>query len=194
VSASAAAQVLRELIGEEMMLHRNLTGWISTERNWHQVDYLNPSSVNSWYAAVWIALDLIHPDSGPFEYIPGAHRSPLLRSDKVRAFVTRDELSGRAGPLALEDWPKVRERFMVPAVEAEIKERGATSERFLAEKGDVLIWHGRLLHRGSVPKRSDLQRCAVIAHYSGVTHRPDMTKREVDAQGGTYAVWDYPLM
>jgi hypothetical protein len=187
-------RVLRELIGEEMMLHLNLTGWVSTERNWHQDDYLNPSFVNSWYAAVWIALDHIHPDSGPFEYIPRSHRWSLLRGDRVRAFMTPDELLGSAGPLAIDDWPKVSERFVVPAIEAEIKKRGATSERFLAEKGDVLIWHGRLLHRGSAPARSDLQRRAVIAHYSGVNHRPDMKKRKVDAQGGTYLVTDYPLM
>ena len=60
-------QSLRALIGEEMMLHLDRPGWVSTERNWHQDDYLNPPFVNSWYAAVWIALDHIHPDSGPFE-------------------------------------------------------------------------------------------------------------------------------
>ena len=55
-------RLMADLIGEPMMLHLNLTGWISTERNWHQDDYLNPPFVNSWYCAVWMALD--HIDAG----------------------------------------------------------------------------------------------------------------------------------
>ena len=76
---------IESLIGDEMVLHLNLTGWVSTERNWHQDDYLNHRNVNGWYIAVWMALDDISPDCGPFEYIPGSHRWPVLRGDRVRA-------------------------------------------------------------------------------------------------------------
>ena len=186
--------MLRELIGEEMMLHLNLTGWVSTERNWHQDDYLNPGTVNSWYAAVWIALDTIDPDSGPFEYVPGSHRWPLLRGEKVRAFMTEDERAGSVGTAGFDAWPKLTERFVVPAIEAEIKQRGIPSRRFLGRKGDVLIWHGRLMHRGTQPVRTDLQRRALIAHYSGVSHRPDMPRRRSDGSGGVYAVFDHKLV
>ena len=34
---------------------------------------------------------------------------------------------------------------------------------------------------------------AVIAHYSGVNHRPDMAERKVDTLRGTWAVFDMPL-
>jgi hypothetical protein len=186
-------EMMRRLIGEEMMLHLNLTGWISTERNWHQDDYLNPSFVNSWYAAVWFALDDIHPDSGPFEYVPGSHRWPLLRGDKVRAEMTPRERAAANGPLGADSWPKITERFVVPAIEAEIRDRQAPAQQFLGTKGDVLIWHGRLLHRGTKPVRTDLERRALIAHYSGVSHRPDMANRRTDRQGGVYAAFDTPL-
>jgi hypothetical protein len=186
-------QVMRELIGEEMMVHLNLTGWVTSERDWHQDDYLNPPFINSWYVAVWIALDHIDPDSGPFEYVPGSHRWPLLRGDKVRDFMTEDERLAELAPNGGETWPKVTERFVAPAVNAEIHERGVAPLQFLAEKGDTLIWHGRLLHRGTLAKRPGLERRAVIAHYSGVNHRPDMLARKVDEQGGTYALFDTPL-
>lgn len=186
-------QILRSLIGEEMMLHLNLTEWVSTEQNWHQDEYLNPPFVNSWYAAVWIALDHIHPDSGPFEYVPGSHRWPLPRDDKVRDCMTEEERSSAIGPLALNSRSKISERFVVPAIEAEIRDRGVAPRWFLAEEGDALIWHGRLMHRGTVPVRPDLERRAVTAHYSGINHRPDMAERKVDAQGGTWAVFDMPL-
>lgn len=186
--------MLRELIGEEMMLHLNLTGWVSTERNWHQDDYLNPGTVNSWYAAVWIALDTIDPDSGPFEYVPGSHRWPLLRGEKVRARMTDAERAASVGTAGFDTWPKVTERFVVPAIETEIRRRGVAARQFLGRKGDVLIWHGRLMHRGTRPARTDLQRRALIAHYSGVSHRPDMPRRRTDANGGVCALFDHPLV
>ena len=34
-------RTLRDLLGEDMMLHLCLTGWVSTKRDWHQHDYLN---------------------------------------------------------------------------------------------------------------------------------------------------------
>lgn len=183
--------MLRELIGEEMLLHLCLSTWVSTERNWHQDAYLNPPFVGGWYVAVWIALDHIDPDSGPFEYIPGSHRWPVLDGDKVRSFMTSEERDIRV--LDLHPWPKITEHFVVPAIEAEIRDRGAMPRFFLAEKGDALIWHSRLMHRGTTPNRPNLERRALIAHYSGVNHRPDMLLRNTDAQGGAWAVFDTPL-
>ncbi|HUB16975.1 MAG TPA: phytanoyl-CoA dioxygenase family protein [Acetobacteraceae bacterium] len=186
-------QVMRELIGEEMMLHLNLSGWVTSERDWHQDDYLNPPFINGWYTAVWVALDHIHPDSGPFEYIPGSHRWRLLRGDKVRSFMTEVERADGFGPNGDATWPRVTERFVAPAVDYEIHRRGIPARQFLAEKGDTLIWHGRLLHRGTLAKRPGMARRAIIAHYSGVNHRPDMLSRKTDTQGGVYAVFDRPL-
>lgn len=92
-------QVLESLIGEPMGMHLNLTGWVSTERDWHQDDYLNPPSVNNHYLAVWFALDDISPDAGPFEYIPGSHRWFALRRDRVLRYVEPAERT--------QDWTKL---------------------------------------------------------------------------------------
>ena len=54
---------LKELISQDMGMHLNLTGWVSTDRDWHQDDYLNPPFINSWYTAVWFALDKISADA-----------------------------------------------------------------------------------------------------------------------------------
>ena len=45
--------------------------------------------------------------------------------------------------------------------------------KFIAKKGDVLFWHARLMHRGSLPKNPGIDRKTAIVHYSGVNHRPD---------------------
>lgn len=180
------------LIGEEMLLHLNLTSWISTERDWHQDDYLNPPFVNSWYCAAWMALDTIDPDSGPFEYVPGSHRWPLMRGEKVRHFLTEEERNQRDA-MGINWWAKFSERYVVPAIEAEVAGHGVAPVQFLGEKGDVLLWHGRLMHRGTAPRVPGMPRRSLIAHYSGINHREDMTVRERDPNGQPYAWFDFPL-
>ncbi len=185
-------QLMESLIGEEMMLHLALTGWVSTERTWHQDDYLNPPHVNSWYCAIWIALADIHPDSGPFEYLPGSQAWPLMRRDKVRSFLTEEELARREGPLGVNFWERYSERFVTPAIDAEIERTGIRTEVYLPKKGDLLIWHGRLMHRGSMAKVHWMERRSLICHYSGVNHRGDMPERRRE-NGQTYAWFDHAL-
>jgi hypothetical protein len=184
---------MESLIGEPMMLHLALTGWISTERTWHQDDYLNPVHVAGWYAAVWIALDEIHPESGPFEYVPGSQRWPTLRREKVLSFLTEDEHSRRSPRPGVDHWPSLAERFVTPAVDRQICESGLPICSFLGRKGDVLIWNGRLMHRGSKPRVPGMPRRSLITHYTGVNHRPDIPERARDAGGGVYAVSDLEL-
>ena len=185
---------MKEVIGEDMLLHLCLTGWMSSQRGWHQDDYLNPDFVNSWYAAVWIALGDIHPDSGPFEYIPGSHRWPLMRGEKVRQYLTEEELTQKTAGTRINHWEKYAERFVNPAIDGEIVSFGRPTVKFLAKRGDVLIWHGRLIHRGATPNVPGMERRSLIVHYSGVNHRPDMVERAQDMNGENYAVFHTPLV
>src|ERR1700722_7405006 len=175
------SDMLAHLLGEPMALHLNLTGWVSTERDWHQDDYLNPPEVNSHYAAVWIALDEIKPDSGPFEFVPGSHRWPFIRQANVLSLLGRED---NADP----SWPWDSERLLTPFFESEITRHGCGIKQFLANKGDVLIWHSRLLHRGSLAERPDAERRAMIAHYSAVSRRSDMPTTRRHPGGGLYFV------
>lgn len=173
------ADMLQHLIGEPAGVHLNLTGWRSTTRDWHFDQYLNEPYVGGFYVAVWIALDDIHPDAGPFQYVPGSHRwwSPISQA-KMRAALGADG----TGP----DWPTHSERILTPLFEAEIEARGITPTTHLPRRGDVLFWHSRLLHRGSTPNDPNLERRALIAHYSGIHHRPDMPPAIYHHAGGHY--------
>lgn len=179
-------EVLRSLVGEEVGMSLNLTNWASTERNWHQDDYLNPHHVNGHYLAVWIALDDIHPDSGPFEFVPGSHKWPVMRQSLVKAQIPEPH---RSTP----DWPWHAEQFLNDVFEREIEKRGANVERWdTAKKGDVLVWHSWLAHRGSKPKNPDLLRKSLICHYSGAKHRPDMAE-PVFYENGESRGWFFPF-
>lgn len=168
------AEVLFDAIGEPAGLHLNLTGWVSTQRNWHQDTYLNPPHVGDAYAAVWIALEDIHPDSGPFQYVPGSHRWPVVTQDKIAQYVD----------LADPAWPTYSEAVLTPLWEAEIRRRKATVVTHLPKRGDLLIWHSRLVHRGSAPNVPGMRRKALIAHYSGIHHRQDMPPAVEHQPGG----------
>lgn len=174
-------RIMKELIGDDMGMHLNLTGWVSTERNWHQDDYLNPPNVMCHYAAVWFALDDIHPFSGPFQYVPGSHKWPLTRRDKLLShyppdFGTRDS------------WPAESQGDVSICFEEEAVKRQAGLHTYVPRKGDVLIWHSRLMHRGSPPKAPGLVRKSLICHYSALSKRTDMPKRAQHTNGSWYFV------
>ena len=170
------AQVLRSLTGDDMAVNLNLTTWLSTERDWHADSYLNEPEVGDWYAAVWIALDDIHPDSGVFQYVPGSHRWPQITRYTIERFVDLED------PM----WPKHSELLLTPLFTEEIRRRWAPVVSYVPQKGDLLIWHGRLLHRGSKPACQGIARPALIAHYSGIHHRPAMPKARRHVLGGHY--------
>lgn len=174
------ADALNYLLGEPGAVHLNLSGWVSTKRDWHQDTYLNPEHVGDYYAAVWIALGDVHPDSGPFQYVPGSHRWNRLTYEKVSRHVdVRDP-----------EWPAHTETLLTPLITEEIQKRGAQVVTYLPKKGDVLIWHSRLYHRGTVPNLDGAYRPALIAHYSGINHRQDMPKA---VQHPTFGGWYFPL-
>lgn len=174
------APYLEKYLGEPAGMHLNLTGWVSTQRDWHQDSYLNEPEVGDYYAAVWVALGEIHPDSGPFQYVPGSHRWPQ---------VTR-ELIGKHVNLSDPAWPKHSETVLSPLFERAIADTGAEVVSHLPRAGDVLMWHGRLLHRGSRPNIPNAYRPGFIAHFSGINHRPAMPTA-VEYEGGG---WYFPIL
>lgn len=171
---------LEALIGEPAGVHLNLTGWVTTTRDWHQDTYLNPPHVGDYYAAVWIALDTIHPDSGPFQMVPGSHRWPVVTQEKIINALEPHERN--------HYWPTHSERILTPLFTEEIKKRNAEIKTYLPKRGDVLFWHGRLLHRGSLANVPGMRRKALIAHYSGINHRQDMPPAQKYKNG-----WYFPV-
>ena len=176
-------EVMKLIIGDDVGVHLNLTGWKSSRRDWHQDGYLNPVSNYDHYLAVWLALNDIHEDSGPFEYVRGSHVLPIISQEKTLSRLKPHE---RSDP----NWPKYSERFLTPLFENIIEKANLTVEKFLPKKGDVMIWHSRLMHRGSDPVDPKLWRESLIMHSSGINHRPDMPKAEKNPRTGG---WYFPI-
>jgi len=167
---------LSKIFNEQPLLHLALTGWVSTQRNWHQDSYLNPPNVWSSYAAAWIALDDIDIDSGPFEYVPGSHRWEVLRRERLFAHLDH---ATTLDP----NWPTITQEHVSYVCEEKIAMMGAKRKLFVPRKGQVLLWHSNLIHRGTVPRNHELLRKSLILHYSGYSKRIDMEPKVRHAHG-----------
>lgn len=150
--------VLDQALQGEVGLHLNLTNVRSTERMWHQDDYLNPDYIQGRYVAVWVAVGDVDPDSGPFEYVPKSNKwGRITRSQIFEEFPIECKQN---------DWTISTQESLAQFYEQEIKKRNEKIESFIGQKGDVFIWHGWLVHRGSLPKNPSLFRKGVIFHYT----------------------------
>ena len=124
--------------------------------------------------AVWIALEDIHPDSGPLFYYPGSHKLPYLLNDDFANYSSRFKLGNKQ----YSDYEDVTEDI--------IQQSGLQPEVFLAQKGDVLIWHANLIHGGMPVINTALTRKSMVIHYYAkdvikyheITERPSLMEEE----------------
>jgi Phytanoyl-CoA dioxygenase (PhyH) len=101
-------------------------------------------------AASWLALEDIDEGSGVFEFIPGSHQLPELLHQGV----------GKGHKGNFEEYDRVLQRTVEMCTE-----RGLTTKRFLAKKGDVLVWHADLMHGGAAIENKDSTRRSLVAHF-----------------------------
>ena len=108
---------------------------------------------------VWVALEDIHPDAGPLEFYPGSHRLKNIDGIDVgqhplhNPTAQPDSFNGNATQISVQQlWEeRLRASELAPS-------------KFLARKGQALIWVHNLLHGGAA--RTDIER----TRWSQVTH------------------------
>jgi hypothetical protein len=109
-----------------------------------------------YLAACWIAMEDIHPDSGPLVYYPRSHRLlPPLLSGELGIAPMEYKLSKGAA----------YQRRYEPAIRRYVDKLGLRPETFAAAAGDVLFWHANLLHGGARRTDLTLSRKALVCHY-----------------------------
>ncbi|WP_164860806.1 phytanoyl-CoA dioxygenase family protein [Parasedimentitalea marina] len=160
-------KLFRDLHGMDMGLLVTHTRHRSTERGWHPDGYLDAAEALP-RAGVWFALDDIDPRSGPFEYIAGSHRWKMVNNQMLNTFLKPEyrwpqaHFGAQKGELT---WGGIVEAIIDPIVMKKIEQENLKVESFCPTKGDVLIWHGRLIHRGAVPEVRGLSRPSIIGQY-----------------------------
>jgi phytanoyl-CoA hydroxylase len=132
-----AMQTLTFIHGSEQYIHRDYA-------------YVVPA-IPSHLAATWVALEDVHPDSGPLVYYPGSHLLPKF--DWGNGLLLTGESTKNEWDFACD-------------IDAEAKRMGLRLEAFTPKKGDVFVWHSALAHGGSPVRDPKLTRKAYVTHYS----------------------------
>ncbi len=100
-------------------------------------------------AGSWVALEDVQPLSGEFQFIPGSHRLP----EQLHYGIHKSHKSDH------HEAGKVLQTTLRMC-----EERGLETKTFMAKKGDVLIWHGDLMHGGAPIQDPTRTRLSLIAH------------------------------
>lgn len=173
---SIAFQSLYFPEGSEQALHRDPMFVVT-----------NPAS---HLIACWIALEDIPADCGPLAFVPRSHRLPYFEfgDDRITSSKQKEDMEKR--PL--------QQAFMKEL----FKTHDLKVKHFVCKKGDVLIWHGNLVHGGSKITRPGSTRKSFVVHYSTfdnyksrrVTYKSKITSGEkveyVGLSGSTSEVYE----
>jgi hypothetical protein len=130
--------VISSVVDETCALHLNFTSWQSTKRAWHRDMIDESKKFAAGYIGAYVALEEAHDDAGPFQYVPGSH----------------------LWNLSLEEMGDNQ------ILNRKIHDEGHEVKTFKGKRGDVIFWHGHLVHQGSMPKNNEMSRKALLGHYA----------------------------
>jgi hypothetical protein len=135
-------------------------------------------------AASWIALEDVDQNAGPLIYYPGSHKIEVSGFyDWGQGSILMDENSSRE-PIEFSKY--LEQRVALFGIEPEI---------FCPKKGDVLIWHGNLMHAGSHVNDKNLTRKSYVTHYTSLDSYPNDFKVDDEKNrvciNGSYC-FEYP--
>ncbi len=146
--------ILNMLMHKEVDLFQSINFFHGSQQKTHS-DFVHMTTFPYGnLIAVWVALEDITMENGPLHYYPGSHKLPYIFNRDYDNVGTSTKLGKK---LYVDYEAKVEE---VVAQHPELKK-----EIFLAKKGDILIWHGNLLHGGEPVTAPGLTRKSMVFHY-----------------------------
>jgi ectoine hydroxylase-related dioxygenase (phytanoyl-CoA dioxygenase family) len=107
---------------------------------------------HNYLLGAWIACEDISADAGPLVFYPGSHRVPLFPG-----FTDYPQTNLRTATGTLAH----RYQEYVDALATQFPRR-----EFLPRKGQILLWHGMLIHGGSPITRAGSTRRSMVIHYT----------------------------
>jgi hypothetical protein len=145
-------KLLSKLYGRRAFPFQTLNFPVGTKQPVH-TDIVHFSSIpERFMCGVWLAMEDIHPDSGPLCYVPGSHQWPTMSNILVGRRGWKQKLDSAQSPYQ-SAWASL------------IAEHQAPVEEFIARKGQAFIWCANLLHGGSVRRDPSRTRWSQVTHY-----------------------------
>ena len=146
-------ELLSFLLDKKVLPFQTINFLKSSEQQAHS-DWIHMSTFPKGYLiAAWFALEDITLEQGPVSYFPGSHLLPYLNNRDYGNSANAMKVDGEAN--------KKYEKIITSLVE----EHPLQKQIFTAKKGDMLVWHGNLIHGGEPMLHKDLTRKSMVAHY-----------------------------
>ena len=169
---SSVSGFLETLFDQKPLVSQTLGFWRGSQQTLHQDTAYVTYSAPLKFVGAWTALEDIKPKSGELEYAIGSHRLPYyLFGEEIGVHEAR-----RTGAVLDKDLTLERRKYEA-WVKEEISKAGLKIKRFLANKGDVLIWHPLLAH-GGTKVSADYTRKSIVTHFCPLDVAPNYFERK----------------
>jgi phytanoyl-CoA hydroxylase len=175
---------LDELFGSASELIQSLTFWKSSERSLRQdFSYVHHHSRLGHLAEAWIPLEDTSDQAGPLVYDKGSH---LLAENQFYDW-------NQGGILASRNTDPQTAAGYGQYLDALINRQGWTPSIYLPRRGDLLIWHGALIHGGTPMPMADPARTrrSYVCHYTAAANHKAMARHRF---GGGYDFSEPPSL
>lgn len=148
----AVLALLTKLYGRAAFPFQTLNFPVGTQQHLHSDSIHFSSHPERFMCGVWLAMEDVHHDAGPLQYLPGSHKWPIASNAQI----------GRIGSEAARGSAQTP---FEPLWRALVHQSGIETETFLARKGQALIWAANLLHGGGVQHDLERTRWSQVTHY-----------------------------
>ncbi len=144
-------RTLEMLYDREVIPFQTLNFRVGSQQMAHS-DTMHFSCLPARYmCGVWVALEDITEDNGPLFYYPGSHKTPEYDFSHFKNTLEDN---------TYENYPEY-EIFIEQLMEASPFKK----QKFLAKKGDVLIWSSNIVHGGTSVNDAQSTRYSQVTHY-----------------------------
>ena len=165
--------IMEMLLGRKIELFQSINFFTGSQQRTHS-DFVHMSTFPKGnLIAVWIALEDMCEDNGPLHYYPGSHKLPCILNKDYQ----NDGTKFMVGDKTYDKYEDEVERVL--------QKSDLKKEKFVAKKGDALIWHSNLLHGGEEVLNPKLTRKSMVFHYYAhdvicyheITQRPTIMEK-----------------
>jgi len=144
--------LLGKLYGRAAWPFQTLNFPVGTQQHFHTDSVHFSSAPERFMCGVWVAMEDIDETNGPLMYFPGSHQWPIYTNEHIGRCVAEMQDSASQG---------LYEAMWRDLVEA----RKVQPQRFLARKGQALIWAANLMHGGTRQLDPQRTRWSQVTHY-----------------------------
>lgn len=139
---------LEQLYGRQAFAFQTLNFPIGTEQKVHSDTIHFNSQPAGFMAGAWVALEDVDEQNGALLYYPGSHLAPEITMQHI-------------GLPAQANHYRDYENY----IQQMVQDQQLIAARGVMKQGQVLLWHGNLLHGGGTHPDKSRSRHSQVTHY-----------------------------